>query len=518
MISAKWDLTSTCNLRCRHCSVANMYFDKENPVKELSIRDRLLVVDRLADGGVTHLSLLGGEPLTLGDDLWTLLDHAKRRQIRIHLVTNAILLEAATSQRLIDCGLDRLVVSIDGPTAESHNKIRGKRTFERLNRNLETFLDLRGSNDTSKLTINTVLCTHNRKNFADMIPFCRNLGADAWNALTLNYIGNAYNHLDSLAVSQEEHTEVALEIGRLLKSQGFDAGQLKINLTLICPLVWEYLCKKYKIELPQPEICCSAGSSLAYISPKGDMHLCDRVDSSGYNGMPLATEKMHPESLLSKEFEAIWNSKQYVKMYDFVQGNEAYTKFEPCNHCKYLFDRTCNPCPLQSYRLKDVRFEECLKAEKYLGDISRYEDGPTTIWEKAHQFERLSLAEPDSDKYERFRNAYPILARGVRSAIQGGDCILLHPKSLQTIKLNDVGHKILKSMDGSLTTGQLIDTMIDLYQQAYLRADMVIDEGQVDAFRVHGLQAFVMSLYERDFIEMNGQQARERSNYRTSND
>ncbi len=508
MISAKWDLTSTCNLRCSHCSVANMYFDNENPVKELSLQDRLLVIDRLADGGVTHISLLGGEPLTLGNDLWALLDHAKRRQIRIHLVTNAMLLETATSQRLIDSGLDRLVVSIDGPTAESHNKVRGKRTFERVVDNLEKFLALRASSDTPKLTINTVLCTHNRKSFVDMIPFCRDLGADSWNALTLNYIGNAYDHLDSLAVSQEEHTDVALEVGLLLKRKDFDLGQLKINLTLVCPLVWEFLCKKYKIELPQPQICCSAGSSLVYVSPKGDVHLCDRVDSSGYNGMPLANETIHPESLLSNEFDLIWNSTQYVDMYDFVKNNDTYAGFDPCNHCKYLFDRTCNPCPLQSYRIKDIKFEECLKAEQYLGDISRHEEGPVTDWEKAHQFESISLAEPDSESYVGFRDAYPILTRGVRRSKQGDDCILLHPKSIQTIKLNDIGMQIIDSMDGNSTTEEIVDTMVDLYQQAHQRVGVVAKDEQVNAFRLDGLQAFIVSLHDRDFIKMNKQQTR----------
>ena len=61
---AKWDITDKCNLRCTHCSVSEMYFTKEVH-RRLSHQERLDILDKLKDGGVTDLFLLGGEPLTL---------------------------------------------------------------------------------------------------------------------------------------------------------------------------------------------------------------------------------------------------------------------------------------------------------------------------------------------------------------------------------------------------------------------------------------------------------------------
>ena len=60
-----------------------------------------------------------------------------------------------------------------------------------------------------------------------MIPFCRDLGADSWTALTLNLIGNADANLQQLALAEEDHTQVALEIGRLLSSPEFDLKQVE---------------------------------------------------------------------------------------------------------------------------------------------------------------------------------------------------------------------------------------------------------------------------------------------------
>lgn len=181
MISAKWDVTSTCNLRCKHCSVADLYF-RGSPTENLSQAERIRVIDTLADGGVGFVSFLGGEPLTLGESFFDLLRYANRRNIRTTVVTNGQLLTRETSIRLIDAGLGALVVSIESPLPEVHNKIRGKRTFERLISNLEEFLSVRGVSSDVKLNINTVLCSVNRSTFVGMIPFCADLGADSWSA------------------------------------------------------------------------------------------------------------------------------------------------------------------------------------------------------------------------------------------------------------------------------------------------------------------------------------------------
>ena len=53
-----WNLTNRCNLRCRYCSNESDY----NSYTELTKEEKLSLVDKLADIGVKHLFLLGGEP------------------------------------------------------------------------------------------------------------------------------------------------------------------------------------------------------------------------------------------------------------------------------------------------------------------------------------------------------------------------------------------------------------------------------------------------------------------------
>lgn len=502
MISAKWDVTSTCNLRCAHCSVAGMYFNAGAPAA-LSLAERLHVLDNLADGGVTYLSLLGGEPLTLGDDLFCLLRRARDRGVGVSVVTNGQLLDAERAARLIDCGLSNLAVSIDGPQASIHDQIRGKRTFYRLLANVERFQKLRGKAEFPRLTVNTVLCRPNRQSFAQMIPFCREIGADHWNALTLNYLGSAKQHIDDLAVSVEEHAQVALEIGRTLQSASPEARPLAINMTLVYPLVWEVLCRKHGVPLPQPQICCSAASSLVYVSATGELHLCDRVNSSGYTGSPLDTEVMRPVSLLKHQFADVWRSPQFCEMFDFVKRARTYANFEPCNRCKYLFDRTCNPCPLQSYQQGPIRFEDCLQAEAELGDISRYDDGPRTVWERLHQFTPLRPLAKTADDYERISSGFPVPTEGVRWAEQdGGEMLLMHPSTLEFLKVNEMGWHVWTSMTGEVSIDQVVSLACDVFADVGRRLGMGLGAEHQEAFARDFVRPFILSLHEKGFISI----------------
>ena len=88
--SIKWDVTTKCNLHCAHCSVGKEYFVEG--VCEMPLASKIQVIDKLADGGVGAISLLGGEPLTMGDDLLAIIQHAVSKGVKMSLVTNGLLL------------------------------------------------------------------------------------------------------------------------------------------------------------------------------------------------------------------------------------------------------------------------------------------------------------------------------------------------------------------------------------------------------------------------------------------
>jgi MoaA/NifB/PqqE/SkfB family radical SAM enzyme len=59
------------------------------------------------------------------------------------MITNATLLRESAGQAILDTGLDSLVVSIDGATRSTYERIRRGASFDAVLRNIERFNALR---------------------------------------------------------------------------------------------------------------------------------------------------------------------------------------------------------------------------------------------------------------------------------------------------------------------------------------------------------------------------------------
>jgi radical SAM protein with 4Fe4S-binding SPASM domain len=116
------ELTLKCNLRCLHCgSTAG-----KARIEELSSEQWLEVIRDLADLGCEEVCVLGGEPLVL--KAWQdIAEEICSLGMSLVLITNGWLIEPEVISRLKQLSrLDRIGVSLDGATAETHDRIRGR--------------------------------------------------------------------------------------------------------------------------------------------------------------------------------------------------------------------------------------------------------------------------------------------------------------------------------------------------------------------------------------------------------
>ena len=105
-----WNLTRTCNLRCRHCYTTSA--DVPFP-GELSHEQAMGVLDDLAGFGIPALILSGGEPLSRFD-FFPLAERARELGFRhLSLSTNGTKV-AENIDRLVDLAFDYVGISLDG--------------------------------------------------------------------------------------------------------------------------------------------------------------------------------------------------------------------------------------------------------------------------------------------------------------------------------------------------------------------------------------------------------------------
>ncbi len=117
-----WNFTQACNLSCRHCY---QNAARKPAPDEMTLEERLDLVDQMAEAGVPFLAIAGGEPLVSKDLLLPTLKHARKRGIHVTLATNGTLLTPEMVARLKAVGVKYIEVSIDSLRPEEHDAFRG---------------------------------------------------------------------------------------------------------------------------------------------------------------------------------------------------------------------------------------------------------------------------------------------------------------------------------------------------------------------------------------------------------
>ena len=125
------EITSACNLTCATC--IRQAWDEPLGHMPLARYSRLLDglpgAEEQRSGGVSHpitLSLSGfGEPLVHPEFL-TLVRLAREQGVRVEIITNGTLLDAALARELVALGVAQVTVSLDGGDEAAYAAVRGQ--------------------------------------------------------------------------------------------------------------------------------------------------------------------------------------------------------------------------------------------------------------------------------------------------------------------------------------------------------------------------------------------------------
>ncbi len=167
-----------CNLRCIMCPWTE--------IRDRTIQSTRLMAEEVWAAVRKHLDKVrsvdftgGGEPL-LQPNLPRWIAEAKTAGCETGLLTNGLLLDRPTSERLLEAGLDWLCVSLDGATREVFAAIRQGADFDLVCENLRIIAALRQGKK-PRLMINFVLMQGNHHQLEAMVRLSAGLGVDQLN-------------------------------------------------------------------------------------------------------------------------------------------------------------------------------------------------------------------------------------------------------------------------------------------------------------------------------------------------
>ncbi len=169
--------TNACNLDCRTC-MRNVW-DEPSGWMSADTFDRVL--EGIREISPLPLAFFGGfgEPLA-HPRIVEMVRAVKRAGAEVELITNAILLTEKTARELVEIGLDRLWVSIDGATPASYSDVRLGAELPSVIANLEHLQKLRLLSHAAgpRLGIAFVAMKRNIADLPEVIRLGACLGAD----------------------------------------------------------------------------------------------------------------------------------------------------------------------------------------------------------------------------------------------------------------------------------------------------------------------------------------------------
>lgn len=121
--------TTSCNLRCPECPSGLRIFTR--PTGSISLELYRDIIDQTWKDLFYLILYFQGEPY-LHPLFFKMVEYARQKKIYTATSTNAHFLTDNLARKTVECGLDRIIVSLDGTSQETYEKYRVGGSFEKV--------------------------------------------------------------------------------------------------------------------------------------------------------------------------------------------------------------------------------------------------------------------------------------------------------------------------------------------------------------------------------------------------
>ncbi|MCA1960425.1 MAG: radical SAM protein [Desulfomonile sp.] len=321
-----WEMTQACNLACVHCRAGASC---DPAPDQLSFEEGLALIKGIAQVGSPILIMTGGEPL-LRADFFDLAAHAKKSGLRVALATNGVLVTPEVAGKVSAVGIERVSISLDGPTAAEHDSFR--KVDGAFDASLRGIGNLRAAG--VPVQINTTLTRRNWVQLAEIMQLAEGLDATAFHVFLLVPTGRA-KEMAGEEMSPEDYEKTLLEFYRLSRRTRMET---KATCAPQYYRIMRQEAKKEGLEVTHETFGlnahtrgCLGGISFVFVSHRGELQPC------GYFHLQAG-------SVRERSFADLWeNAPLFNELRNFalLEGK--------CGVCEYI--RFCGGCRARAYEI-----------------------------------------------------------------------------------------------------------------------------------------------------------------------
>jgi radical SAM protein with 4Fe4S-binding SPASM domain len=161
------------------------------------------LIEQISQYATPILVLSGGEPLFRAD-IFDLASFATRRGLRVALATNGTQVTKEVARKIVDAGVRRVSISLDGANAATHDAFRGiPGAFDGALKGFRNLQELGMS-----LQINMTIARHNAHQLPEVLDLAKSMGADALHTFLLVPVGCGVDIATEQMVPAEEYEQI----------------------------------------------------------------------------------------------------------------------------------------------------------------------------------------------------------------------------------------------------------------------------------------------------------------------
>lgn len=296
------NITSGCNLACRHC-----YTEAKN-VKgyEMNLENAKRLIDEMAEMGIQSLSVKGGEPF-FHSQIMKILSYAAERGLLVTIITNATLIDEKIAEEINNYSVSYITVSIDGAQEKTNDYIRGVGSFKKIIRSVSLLKD----RFTKPVYIYFTLNRMNKNEIEGMLKLTAEIGGKMLRIRPVIPLGRAEVDPD-INLDAKDYREAIDEIIRLLPGSG-----IKVDLPHSEAMG---LNENVSVNPGLYSFGCVAGNTFIHIDPYGNVYPCQYLETSEYLS----------GNIFSTSLKDVWMNSVVLERFRNLTGNKK------CLDCEFF--------------------------------------------------------------------------------------------------------------------------------------------------------------------------------------
>jgi MoaA/NifB/PqqE/SkfB family radical SAM enzyme len=322
------ETTTNCFLKCLKCEQTYWH----EPQQDMTYEQFVRILGQFPSLSTVSLSGIGHN--FQNPDFMRMVEHACSRNLFVQFFDTFLLLTEARARRLVELGVSKINMSLDGATKEVYERLQVGSDFERVTANARRLAQIkkRMRNLQPELAFTVVVTKYNQHQLSDFVDLAASIVGDSQKCTYIEFI-----RLIPFAENRFLLPDFDV-LGKARDSVLRRADQIKV------PFRFRFAFNHFHQAQEKPPVSCCLEWVVPFITVHGTVYPCCALTEGNQRGK---IEKYCLGNLFETPFRQIWDGPRYRRLKEMLRANQAppvCRMFRECN--AYATESAVHSSPL----------------------------------------------------------------------------------------------------------------------------------------------------------------------------